>query len=647
MKPPIPPPSFHKFAQTANGSSNRGQTATKTKTRQREAPPANRPTPVSLDVVPLQLRAIMAATKSETQLLQQFVNVISNLTNSLWCGHYCCNKSDQIVCDANVDLVAQHNLGFHQSSLLPTASAAIDSGKAVVTRDNDLAVIAAPVLSRNENSETSRECFCVALNLGSAPVEPFLLTMQLVAATLGQWRTTNQSETLDWQVASTAAIAELMSKVVSAKGNKAASLIAANELATFLQSPLVAIGYVSRNGSRQAKLNAVSGVMEIDASGKQTRILQAVFNEALVRGSVSSVPSIGGEDRCMKLAHQKLLQQHPASRIVSAPLQTTAGETVGAWLCLLPDDAARHEKMIQFASATSNHLADALQANRQASMGVAKRISQKIGSLYRNKKGQMGLFATIAIAAIMMIPVTHRIDCNCQLVPTHRRFAVAPHDGILLESIVKPGDIVTSGQTIATMDDRELSLQLADLLAQKETALKKRDVHRSYRDAAETQIAELETEQLDAQIELLNFRKSNLEVKSKVDGIVLQGELEDAQGAPVHAGDVLMEIAPLEQLRLEVNVSDADIAYVEPGQSTTFVLDGTPFETLSGKLESIDPTSSVRDGQNVFVSEFDVDNQDRLLRPGMQGRAKIATQKRALGWVLFHRPAERVYKLFR
>ena len=61
------------------------------------------------------------------------------------------------------------------------------------------------------------------------------------------------------------------------------------------------------------------------------------------------------------------------------------------------------------------------------------------------------------------------------------------------------------------------------------------------------------------------MRLENLEIKSETNGIVLQGDLEDARGAPVRRGDVLMEISPLKQLTLEVDVPESDIAYLEVG----------------------------------------------------------------------------------
>ena len=108
-----------------------------------------------------------------------------------------------------------------------------------------------------------------------------------------------------------------------------------------------------------------------------------------------------------------------------------------------------------------------------------------------------------------------------------------------------------------------------------------------------------------------------------------------------------MEISPLDELRLELNVPESDVTYVELDQSATFVLEGSPFKTRTGSIRQIHPESEVRDHQNVFVSEIAVDNSQRQLRPGLQGRAKIAAGWKSLGWVLFHKPAERVFKVFR
>ena len=54
--------------------------------------------------------------------------------------------------------------------------------------------------------------------------------------------------------------------------------------------------------------------------------------------------------------------------------------------------------------------------------------------------------------------------------------------------------------------------------------------------------------------------------------------------------------------------------------------------------ERIHPRSEVVDDESVFIAELKLDNPDGSLRPGMNGQARVESERRSLGWVLFHKP---------
>ena len=603
--------------------------------------------PLSLDHVYLELQRLLANQPSRESLIASLIEMTAGLSNAMWSGHFEMDGAGTLRCSHHHNAIADQNLGIHQSSLFPTAQRSFESQIAQVTTQDDLTVVAVPVLDQAGGEIKTDGCFCIALHLGNATAEPFLLMLQLIAATMGQFLQQQKQQLDQWKISATAAIAELMSQVALAKNRKPAAIVATNELANFLNASVVAIGFCSSRSRIKTRIMSISGSANFDIGGKHARLLQSAMDESLVRGGFTSLPAIEGDDRAMKLAHQRLLESHPNQRLVSSPLITSEGETIGAWVCVLPDEVQTQTRTVRFADCVGTQLADALHANRAASAGVCKRAAVSVHRFFGGNIGRMVAAAIAATILVLCVPVTHRVACDCQLQPTERRFAVAPFQGILLESFVKPGDMVSAGQTIAIMDDRELVLTLADLTAQRETARKKRDVNRSARDAAATQIAELEIEQLDAQIRLAEYRQASLTICSPVDGVVLQGELENAQGAPVRTGDVLVEVSPLATLKLELNVAEFDLDYVSLDQPVDFSLEGTPFQQMQGSIERIHPASEIRDNQNVFVSEFTVDNENQQLRPGMQGNAKVNAGKRSLGWVLFHRPAQRLYSIFR
>ena len=139
---------------------------------------------------------------------------------------------------------------------------------------------------------------------------------------------------------------------------------------------------------------------------------------------------------------------------------------------------------------------------------------------------------------------------------------------------------------------------------------------------------------------MLSHRAENLDIKSPVAGIVVTGDLERAEGAPLAMGQTLFEIAPLEQLVIEVAVPDADVSFVRQDQPIAVRLDAYPRDTWQTKLTKVHPRSEIRDENNVFVAEADLDNPDGRLSPGMKGRAVVETDRRSLGWILFHKPWE-------
>jgi multidrug efflux pump subunit AcrA (membrane-fusion protein) len=275
--------------------------------------------------------------------------------------------------------------------------------------------------------------------------------------------------------------------------------------------------------------------------------------------------------------------------------------------------------------------------------GPLRRAARRV---WKERAGRWLLLALgVLLITSSVVPVPYRIGCQAELQPTNLRYAVAPYEGILQEVLVRPGDVVRAGQTVARMDDRELRYELAGLIAERDLAVKKRDVSRSAHDASATQMAELEIEKLQLKINLLRYRQDNLEIKSAVQGVVIGGDLKDAQGAPVKTGDALLEIAPLSQFRLELDVAENDLPQVTEGLPVRILLDGRPNMPLTHPIERVRPQSEIRDGSNVFVAEVPVSNVDGQLRPGMRGRAKILVGKRSLIWIGFHHAWQKIVQL--
>ena len=117
----------------------------------------------------------------------------------------------------------------------------------------------------------------------------------------------------------------------------------------------------------------------------------------------------------------------------------------------------------------------------------------------------------------------------------------------------------------------------------------------------------------------------------------LKGDLDDAKGAPVKTGQALFEIAPLETLRLKLAVDEADIGWVRAGMPVSGRLEGTGGRTVAATITRIHPQAELSHEENVFMAEADLADATGSLRPGMRGKGRIASDRRPLGWIWWHK----------
>ena len=245
---------------------------------------------------------------------------------------------------------------------------------------------------------------------------------------------------------------------------------------------------------------------------------------------------------------------------------------------------------------------------------------------------------------VLCLPQPYRVSASCTLEPVLRRIVCAPYDGLLEESLVEPGMLVERDATLARMDAREIRWELASVIAERHQARKDYERNLSGGEITKAQLAQLDDQRLGKKLELLEAREVNHELRSPVEGIVLKGSVERSSSVPVKLGQPLFEVAQLHPLRLEIDIPADDYAHVKPGQSVEVTLDGIADRAVSGTVEKIRPRSEIRDGRNVFVAEVVVANEDQLLRPGMRGRANIATASHPLVWNLFHKAWDAMWR---
>lgn len=249
------------------------------------------------------------------------------------------------------------------------------------------------------------------------------------------------------------------------------------------------------------------------------------------------------------------------------------------------------------------------------------------------------IFATAALALLMLLPVRYRVACNAIVEPKSQRLVATPFDAQLKECFVRPGDRVSADQLLCQLDDSPLKIERDSLVADLEQAKKQQDVAMATGQVAEAQLAKLQRDSLRHQIQLIDKRLKSLAIRCPIDGVVVAGDLRKAKGMPFETGDTMFEVAPLDEMTFEIEIPEMEIGYVSAGSDVRVRLAALG-ASVSGTLERVYPQAEVRDEKNVFVAVWKIANASNDIRPGMEGSAVVYGPYRPLSWSWLRRGYE-------
>lgn len=119
-------------------------------------------------------------------------------------------------------------------------------------------------------------------------------------------------------------------------------------------------------------------------------------------------------------------------------------------------------------------------------------------------------------------------------------------------------------------------------------------------------------------------------VKSPINGIVLARSVEPGQTvASQFQAPVLFTLAEdLTQMELQVDVDEADVGMVQPGQHAQFSVDAYPDRNFPAEIVQVRYVSETVDGVVTYKTVLRVDNSELSLRPGMTATALITVENK-------------------
>jgi len=123
---------------------------------------------------------------------------------------------------------------------------------------------------------------------------------------------------------------------------------------------------------------------------------------------------------------------------------------------------------------------------------------------------------------------------------------------------------------------------------------------------------------------------SKASIRSPIDGVVLTRTVDpgNAVAASLQAVTLFNVAENLSQLRLQVNVDEADVGSVKVGQKASFTVSAYPARKYPATITRVAYGSTITDNVVTYVTYLDVDNTDLSLRPGMTAASTITSTER-------------------
>ena len=189
------------------------------------------------------------------------------------------------------------------------------------------------------------------------------------------------------------------------------------------------------------------------------------------------------------------------------------------------------------------------------------------------------------------------------------------------------GDEIRKGESLIRLENREyeLNIQLESVKLEKKISEQEYEKQKALYEKGGVTLRELtnaEKTYINAQdaLEQARLNLNKLTVVAPFTGVITQLPYY-TQGTHISANSTVGKIMSYQELILEVNFPEKVLNRIEPGQRVQVGHYSLEQEELEGKVTEISP--AVDPETRMFDAKIRVENQQRLLRPGMFVKAHV------------------------
>jgi RND family efflux transporter MFP subunit len=249
--------------------------------------------------------------------------------------------------------------------------------------------------------------------------------------------------------------------------------------------------------------------------------------------------------------------------------------------------------------------------------------------------------ADIETALVQRGDLSLAIDASGSLSPRMEIELGFTSGGQVAEVFVAEGERVTAGQPLVKLDTQDLEWQVEQArLAVDIAELDLSDARDDYWENDEpTQRAIARLEQAKVTLQQTEWRLEQATLVAPVGGVVTT--LSAAPGEIANNGQTVIVLTDLDDLEVEVNVDETEVARLVEGMEVGVSLDAFPGSEFNGRVTYIEPSANVQSGVVLYLVTVELDSTGDLpLRPGMTANVVFTLEKRANTLVVPFRAVE-------
>ena len=262
--------------------------------------------------------------------------------------------------------------------------------------------------------------------------------------------------------------------------------------------------------------------------------------------------------------------------------------------------------------------------SRDQTKSFQKKEASKGGAASRRKPGKKRdnkKRTNVRIQEVNLESLSIKSTYVGNLLPNQRVIMRSEIDGVIENIYFDEGDEIVNNKKLIDISTKELSLKLKIAFA--DSKLAETNLKRDEKLAKDNLIpnAQLDQTRTFAERALLNRELAKISLNKSIINSPLSGTVKTRfvkVGEFVRKGDRLVEILNVDRILVKVNIPEQEILQFNIGQKVDIELYILEKKLFEGKVKKIGLEADA--SNRTFPVEIEVNNRERILRPGMLAR---------------------------